>query len=387
MNDVGLIVGMDIGNEQSQVCYYNFNTGMPESVSFTGDMVILENQVKLEDIVAASLDGVPADTEELISLVAFLIESTKKSANRFKIHRIYVTIDKFEITYLDILKSVFIRLGYDEKTVSFISHEECYAYYAFSQQKQLCTGGVLLMDYGPEKLKCTVLSKLNGKGTDIIAEESHEYVDEALQLVITGEEKLDTVDNLLTNAAKESIAGKVISSVYLTGKGFDTVEMPKGLMQLLCTRRKVFAGQNLYVKGACFAAFEEDFSTHFKDTVLACENRVTSGLEIGIQEHGINKILRLTKAGINWYEASRTFEFIAEDCNEITIDVLPIANMDKYKTVIELTDFPYREGKMTRLQMKIVFKSDNRCTIIIKDKGFGDFARSSGKVVYKDLEL
>ena len=42
---------------------------------------------------------------------------------------------------------------------------------------------------------------------------------------------------------------------------------------------------------------------------------------------------------------------------------------------------------MTRIEFEVAFLSDAECIITVRDKGFGDFVRSSGKVIEKTLTL
>ena len=47
--------------------------------------------------------------------------------------------------------------------------------------------------------------------------------------------------------------GRIVSSAYLTGDGFDGGWMKRSV-SLLCQGRRAFMGKNLYSKGACYAA-------------------------------------------------------------------------------------------------------------------------------------
>ncbi len=46
---------------------------------------------------------------------------------------------------------------------------------------------------------------------------------------------------------------KVVSSVYLTGEGFENNWYPNSL-KVLCNGRRAFIGNNLYSKGACYSS-------------------------------------------------------------------------------------------------------------------------------------
>ena len=124
----------------------------------------------------------------------------------------------------------------------------------------------------------------------------------------------------------------------------------------------------------------------FDNTVLLSEERIMVGIELDILDRGVNKRFRLIKPGTNWFMADRTVDFIIEDIREIKLHIITADKMFEDEA-IDISDFPYREGKTTRISISIKFYSASRCQIIVKDLGFGDFYKSSGKLVYKDLDF
>lgn len=382
-----LILGIDICNNISQVSYYDAKTQTAESVPLIGTSMILKNPVSLDIIFENVQQGLPIQMNELTNLVGYLLDSAKKIGINSEVSMVCVTVEEFNITLLDALRTVFSIYGFQSDKISFISHEESYAYYAYNMKKELWNGGVLLLDYSEKGIAALQLSNIKIKNNDIIVEERQLFEDSELLQVINGEKSLDEVNEVLVKIIKLIMNGKVISSIYLTGIGFDTDHLPTEFLKFICNKHRVFVGQNLYVKGACLAAYEEAFATKFTNTIVACKNRITTGIEIGIVERGKNRILRVVKPGTNWYEAHRTMDFIVDDCIEISIKMIPVAGKEPYEEIIDLSEFPYRTNKTTRIRMEFEFTADDRCLVTVKDKGFGEFARSSGKVIYKNLEL
>lgn len=381
-----LILGIDLCNKCSQVSYYDEKTKLAESVPLKGSQLVFENPVPLEQIFSSVQEGLPVLIDELKSLIGILLDSAKKYRNISEVCKVCVTVEEFSIVLLEPLKKVFYDYGYSSDRISFISHEESYAYYAFSVKRELWNGGVILFDYNQTGLQTHLLSSIKEKDKDIIIEERSSFLDADLLGVIEGNKKLDDIDDVLLNVSKKLLNGRFISSVYLTGLGFDTEKFPEGFLKFICNRHRVFAGQNLYVKGACIAAYEEKYHTRFANTLFACKNRISVGIEIGILERGKPRMFRVVKSGTNWFEANRTMDFILDDCNEIKLYIIPIVGKS-YEEVIDLSDFPYRTGKATRVRVQFQFMADARCQVTIKDKGFGEIAKSSGKVIYKDLKL
>jgi len=380
------ILGIDICDRVSQVSYYDVKTQTAESVPLIGTVMILKNPVPLH-VIFDNQEGLQIQMNELTNLVGYLLDSAKKFKNATDINKICVTVEDFTITILDALKAVFAVYGYNSDRLSFISHEESYAYYTFSLKKDLWSSGVLLLDYGIKGIMSFQLANFKVKNYDIIGEDRQLFDDDELIQVANGVKTLDEVDELLVKIIKQLMNGKIISSIYLTGAGFDTDHLPPGFLKYICNRQRVFVGQNLYVKGACIAACENIIATRFANTIFACKNRITTGIEIEIVERGKNRILRVVKPGMNWYEAGRTMDFIVDDCNEIRLKMIPLAGKEQYEEKIDLSEFPFRAGKTTRIKMEFEFQSDDRCLVIVKDKGFGEIVRSSGKEIHKSLDI
>lgn len=88
-----------------------------------------------------------------------------------------------------------------------------------------------------------------------VKEFSHIYVDEKARNGRSEEQWKEEKDRLFYNQAEEMFRGRVFSSVYLIGEGFDR-EWAKDSLAFLCMKRHVFMGQNLYTKGACYSAMQ-----------------------------------------------------------------------------------------------------------------------------------
>ena len=384
----GLVLGIDVCNEFSHVSYYDKSKSLPESVPFIGNVNILENPKKLEDIFSQSAP-VGEDIEEIAGILGYIISAARKYCNCREIDRICITTSQFDITVLDKFKAACIKLGGDMEKIEFISHEECFAYYAFNMHRDLWINGVVLMDYSSDGLSACRMELVNVKGQNVIAQSGYvTHTEEQLMNALherTDAVDLESVQDLLLNCAKEVMDGKATSSVYLTGIGFDTTKLPEDFLKYICNKHRVFAGQNLYVKGACNCAWETLIRRN--DVLVACHNRLPATIDMDIVERGKNKIFRVAQAGTNWYSSSRSVDFIVDECSGFTLHIQPAGGQKPYDEIVDFSDFPYRTGKTSRINVTFDFTGDDRCNITVKDKGFGEFVKSSGKVIYRTIEL
>ena len=55
--------------------------------------------------------------------------------------------------------------------------------------------------------------------------------------------------------------------------------------------------------------------------------------------------------------------------------------------IIDISSIPYREGKTTRIRMDIYAVSQDKCMLTIKDLGFGEIFRTSGRVITEEIDL
>ena len=80
-------------------------------------------------------------------------------------------------------------------------------------------------------------------------------------------------------------------------------------------------------------------------------------------------------------------DFILDDITKIRFILRSCDSSEEYEEVIDISEIPFREGKTTRVSVSVSFADSDKCNITIKDLGFGEFVKSSGKVISKELVL
>lgn len=381
----GLILGIDLQETVSQVSFYNEKLNIPQAVAGENGAFIIPNSIKLSD---ALMNDVQTDDamEELISMLAMLIEYGKRAAGRVKVAQICITLEHFLIEYLDGITMAMNRLQYEKDSYEIISRAEAFAYYAYSQKKELYAAGTVLLDFNERGLQTYRMSSFRKNGVDYIREEKRDFTETSFQRAGKQEIPIEKVCEGLCGCIEELMAKKTAASIYLTGKGFDCEKLPEQLTKIICNRRKAFAGQNLYVKGACYAAKERLHPVVFDNLIMECTERISYKIETDISERGQRKRFRIIRSGTNWYAAERDMDFILEGETEITLILTNQEGVSRLEK-IDISEIPFREGKTTRIEMNVRFMAADRCLITVKDKGFGQFIKPSGKVFYLELNL
>lgn len=361
----GLIAGIDIAEKTIQAGIYDSTKGVIRTVN-----LLPEGKEKQPDEVYP---------------VNKLVAECLRLSNETQVKSVCITLPEFYMDELNRVRDELEGAGISGDKWQLISKAESFAYYAYSQKRELYSSGVALFDYGSKGIRCDMLAIRKKDNNNYLLQESTDYTSKAI-CNAASDGNIDGVEDELCNMAEEYFAKRPVSSAYLTGSGFNVEKLPPKFAKLMVIRRKAFVGQNLYCKGACLCALEAVKPRIFSDVTMLLDNRVKYGIETDIVQYGKDKRFRIIKPGTNWYMADRTMEYMLDDLRKITLKIITPDNR-YYDEVIDISEIPFREGMTTRISMNIKFMSADRCLVSIKDMGFGDFFKSSGKVIYKELEF
>lgn len=137
-------------------------------------------------------------------------------------------------------------------------------------------------------------------------------------------------------------------------------------------------GDNLYTKGACYAAMERCGLLPGKDLLFMGRDIITDNISMDLRVRGKEVSYPLISAGINWYEAHCECEIIPDGDRAIKLHTKPMTGGDPTDHVMLLDTFPARPRRATRIRMNIYFTDAKTCCLEAEDLGFGGFFRPSG---------
>lgn len=417
-----LIVGYDLGDDYSQISYCiadgdvetlssvagaeNFNIPTVlckrEQVNqwFYGKEALRyadENQgILVKDLLRLAVDGEEVQIEgKAFDPVALLTLFVKRSlgmlsaiASPDKIDALMITCDELNHRVLEVLSQVVAGLKIKIGQVSFQSHTESFYNYMIHQPEELWTRQALLCDYRSGKIKVYRM-ECNRRTTPIVAyigNEEYTFVQyhpmpEAETL---RREKMERLDREFLDLMTEVCRNGVISSVYLIGENYSD-EWMKESIRFLCRGRRVFQGSNLYSKGACFGMLERlSASETGKSHVFLGNDKLKANIGMKILRRGVESYYALLDAGVNWFEAEQTMECYLQGSNEIELMITPLIGRNGKIARIILEDLP--EG-ISRLQMHLYLKEENRLIAEITDLGLGELRTETGRVWKEEIDL
>ena len=342
----------------------------------------------------ATIEGKKYSAQDLLFI--FLEETIKvvlEKKNAEKVGSIVFTIQTLDPVIMDTLIFCTDKLGLSRDQVFIISHTESFLYYAISQTKELWVNQVALFDLSDEGLYYYELDMKRGVSPKVVVVENAK-LEEGFSLDI-----LDTpagermADSILASCAKRLLVArkKVFSSVYLSGKGFDRCQEWAGdfLKVILDNKRRVFATESIFAKGAVYAGIDYTRATTLYPYTFICEGRLTASVYMNVLYNGTKHKLVLGAAGDNWYETRSTIELIPDDTDQLEFTVKYVEGVGKgeNKIFVPLEGIPNRPNKTTRLLVTTAFTSENTMLLRVEDRGFGDLFASNGWVFKEEVTL
>lgn len=418
-----LIVGYDLGNEYSQISVAVSEKGEVETLStvageesykiptvlckrngvnqwFYGREAIRyageEQGILVENLLDLALDGEPVVIEgESFAPAALLALFFKRSLGMLsqagspdKIEALMITCETFDRRLFEVLENVVARIRLTGVKITFQSYTESYYTYMLHQPAELWLRQSILLYYRDSRMTAYCM-ECNRRATPVVVFiEEREYL--FPQWAGLPEEewerqsKAEELDNALLSAAEELCGDKAIGSVYLIGDGFSE-EWMKESIRYLCRDRRVFKGNNLFSKGACYGMQERlNASEAGEKHVFFGSDKVKANVGMKVLRQGEEFYYALLDAGSSWYEAVYFTEIYIQDGNEITLVITPLIGGNSRTEDIVLEDFP---GSVARVRMQFHMENEERLAVEISDLGFGEFRNSSGRVWKKEINL
>lgn len=395
-------LGIDLNERYAMISFYQLNMSEPETVSMIAGseiyqipMVIGKKKnigqwyigdearklAKTSDVVCIDelwrrtrnhdkieIEGEEYQAEELFFLyMKKLFRLPQKLGNPSYCDRLVITLEHLDRECMDLLWNMSVKLNLKKEQFMVLDHKESFYYFALNQKPELFLHDVVLFEYETDNVKSFRLERNIHTKPQLIT------ISENEGRSIDGDRDLEFIDIM-----QETFGKHMVSSVYLVGDGFDGQWM-KASIPVLCRGRRAFMGKNLFSKGACYAAavcqMQEDWPY-----IYMGENEMKFNLRVKVRHHGKMEFQDLISAGKNWFEIKGECEVILSGTHEINFwKQLPHSREAKIET-LELTDFPERPDRTTRLRITARPVSDEAVEIEIKDMGFGEIFRATDKV-------
>ncbi len=301
-----------------------------------------------------------------------------------KILSITITLKEANSDTIIMLQELPSLIKVNPDVLHFITYEESYFYYMLYQPSELQNHNILLFDTSGDKLRSYSLMRNFFKSPGVATVEVKEYVNfpaEAPMEYEKGER-----DSLFLRIASELCNSTVYSGVYLIGQCFYS-DWASESLQYLCKGRKVFKGNNLFSKGACFAAKEKLQPSGKENKIQYLGNdrlKVTIGVET---DDAPKEMIPLIEGGSQWFESIGRCELILKETDKISIYLSYLYNNYVARGEITLPGLNTSNNRITRVSVEVKMISEDTALFKVWDMGFGELFPSTGKDWEQELKL
>ena len=382
-----LYIGIDLGERFSQICSVSgadrVSLKAVENAATPKGSYLFPNPVPLSRILT---DGKCNDAGQLAALLGSLLSALKEKKAVSCPAGVGVCLHDFTREAAEAVRTALARCGVPAEKTAVFSREEAFAGYVYGMPPALRDPGSMVFDYDETGI-CSLFLKEFRSGKNVYTTVTPLFGDpQSFGPGVLGREALADKEGKLSDFFNESLRSQNCAAVYLTGCYFDTDQFPEGLLKKLCTGRRVFAGQNLYVKGVCLLAADAGSLKLFGRSIPAMRNRVTAGISIMLMKGMKTCEFPLVRQGESYLLADRTCFFMEEGLDAVT---LLVRDREKEPLPVELSlsGFPARDDRSVRLKLSVHFPGTDRVELRLEDDGFGAFYASTGRMVQETVLL
>lgn len=416
-----LIVGFDLCNDYSQISCFNNNTLEPESICMSSDQtkyliptllgiksstkewmigddalnceqsgsgIIINNLLsRVEQKIDTDVFGITVKPVTLLEkYIRKCLLLLKMYYPNNSIQKLVVTLKENTQIVSDAVYQALESLGLGKDRAVVQSHVQSYMYYALGQKKELWMNDIGLFEYDEQGLIYRQIS-INRNETPYLVDVTEKDLSQTLSYQMLQE--LDGNENMqyiFDYTANSVLHKQIVGTIYVTGKGFEG-NWADEVLRSLCSGRRVFVGQNLYTKGACYAAKGFAVDHKFDDFIFLNKDMIMNNFYVhGYYDAKVVDII-LVKETMLWYDVDESMDIILDEEKEITIYVKNIRNHEVVSYRIELEGLPQRPNKTTRAEVRIKFINKTAAVITIKDKGFGEFYPATSRIWVKEIVI
>lgn len=412
-----LLVGFDLSDDYTQISCFNTKYYEPESVSpskedhymiptvlcmkkdsrdwIYGDEAVLAAD-KGEGFLVNHLVELAKQQETVtineinFSASALLEKFFRKTLSIVKtkypgnsIQQLVVAVEESSEKLNQCIYTALEALGIGKDRVVIKSHAVVAMYYTLNQNKDLWMNDVGVFHFDRSHLMFYHISinrrtkpcAVTVTKEDFTASFGELYTSAATSTV----EQKNQLAYLFHRIAKTTLSKHVISTLFITGKGFEE-DWIDATLQELCLGRRIFKGQNLYTKGACYMARELKGEKKLDDYILLSEELLHSNVWFSAYVDAKVQEVMLAKIGTPWFEVNEEIEFIFDGKPEIILHAKSLFERETSTYKLILDNLPNRPNKMTRAKLTICCKNQEYVKAQLEDLGFGELYPATGLI-------
>lgn len=358
-----------VGNNVSTVRFSKNGKMIEDVVGKTGDsrVVINGNDYTYDDL--------------LFILLKTQLEEFMTRFEESVLKKLTITIEEYDAKVFAVLMKLRTELKLAEEDFYIMSHENAFFQYVMRQEEQIRNNSVAMFEYDTEGMEYYRIDRKN-QGKTMIYDLKKEPIEGITYPMLF--EDVEKLDEKFAEIARVKMRETYISAVYLTGSGFhdDWIEKSKNVV---CDGRRVFMGQNIYTKGACYHA---RLGAYERERDVVFRTKECMPYDIGVQlgdTEGRNRFYPIAEGGREWYNMKGNITLFLDDTNRIDMVYRNRVTKDSQREIIEIHGLPKRPPKTTKLSLEVELYDEKNGAIIIRDVGFGKIYPTTNKIYRREI--
>ncbi len=411
-------IGMDLCSDFTQLSYYNDIKREPESVSQLNnkETYLMPNilfystdtehwyvggeasEARFNEngtVVDGIFENIGSDEKIVIEereytyqelfmmMVKLHIDSFLYRYEAAEIKKLVISVDDFNVQIFQLLSRLYKDMGIPKDAIEITSHLDSGLFYIFNQPTELWNNSVALYDYSADGLNYYRIDIQKNKDPKTITVVHEDYT-EQMSLSKYGNDTYQ-MDIDFARIGEYESKKAYISAVFLTGVGFSNKWMKKST-NVLCQGRRVFVGQNIYTKGACYRAVGGEYMSFYEDYFVETKENILSDIGIALGDEK-DTFVPIVTGGKQWYNTHGEISVILDDTDVITIVYKNHKTGEEKRETVRIHGLPKRPNKTTKLSVEVEFDSPHEGAVIIRDLGFGKLFPTTNKIYRKEFDI
>lgn len=256
--------------------------------------------------------------------------------------------------------------GFLEGQLLLMSGPESIVHFVMHQTNDIWQQQVWFLEFESEEVKatCMEVNKRTAPMLVKVKEPERWYVGTLLD---------GMRDERLLQEVEKRFERQKVSAVFLAGTDLNSRDYKKS-REAVCRRRRVFLVDQLYARGACALAGDENAKRPY---LFLNEQTLLYNVGIRSVAAGAESVHTILSAGCNWYEAKASCEVLLCTESLLEFSFLSMLGGEPIREGMFLTGLPKRPKGTSRLLLEVQFSSPARCEVKVTDLGFGEMYPSS----------
>ena len=314
----------------------------------------------------------------LVLFVKLALAFPRRNYRLEKVAGIMFTVPGLDDRSVEILGRMALLLNLESTEIFFQGREESIYQYAVNEVSEIWKEEIAVFDGHEKGMDCIRLTK-NENTTPVVI---FSDVSACRDISGTDEEKDALFDEIV---GEEKISPS--SVVFLIGEKFYG-DWCRESLQGLCRNCRVFKGNNLYSKGACYSVMSRmKVIQNENKYVFLGKDKLKTNIGMQVKRNGADSYLAILDGGENWFECRKEFHVILPEGNSLQFIITPLDGRNIQSVEIFLEGLPERPKNMTRLKICAEMTDDVTLNLTIEDMGFGDFYPATGMKFEQQINL